>query len=75
MASKQASHQNRFTVIVFSQKLLSLIIEKKYLDVYFRRFWAEIYYFKGINLGRMPMTFCGGKKGTRILFKNTLNFV
>ena len=28
MASNQACHQNRFTVIVFSQKLLSLINEK-----------------------------------------------
>lgn len=45
------------------------------IEVYFRRFWTEIYYFKGISLGSMPTTFCGGKKGTRIFLKNTLNFV
>ena len=45
------------------------------IEVYFRRLWTEIYYFKGISLGSMPTTFCGGKKGTRIFLKNTLNFV
>ena len=45
------------------------------IEVYFRRFWTEIYYFKSISLGSMPTTFCGGKKGNRIFLKNTLNFV